>query len=61
MCSHACQRLQDGALLTSTDSRYHFTEMDCLVNVGLRGQDARLVLHRVFAERQSPNEGVTWR
>ena len=61
MRSHACQRLQDGALLTSTDSRYHFLEMDNLVNLNLRGQDTRLVLHRGFAERQSPNEGVTWR
>jgi hypothetical protein len=61
MRSHACQRIQDPALLTSTDSRYHFCQMDCLVNLALQGKDSRLVLHRGFAEKQSPNEGVVWR
>lgn len=61
MHSHALTRINDPSLLTSTDSRYHFTMMDALVNLALRGQDSRLVLHRGFAERQDANEGVAFK
>jgi hypothetical protein len=55
---HASICINDPGLLTSTDSRYHFLTMDTLVNLGLRGNDSRLLLHRGFAERQDKNEGV---
>ena len=61
MRSHAQVRIQDPSLLTCTDSRYHFMELDILVNLGLRGNDSRVVLHRGFAEKQGKNEGVAWR
>jgi hypothetical protein len=35
--------------------------MDCFVNLALRGNDSRLVLHRGFNERQNPNKGVVWK
>ena len=58
---HASIRINDPGLLTSTDSRYHFLTMDTLVNLGLRGNDSRLLLHRGFAERQDKNEGIAIR
>jgi predicted GIY-YIG superfamily endonuclease len=58
---HASIRVNDPSLLTSTDSRYHFLTMDTLVNLGLRGNDSRLLLHRGFAERQDKNEGIAIR
>jgi hypothetical protein len=61
MRTHATIRINDPALLTSTDSRYHFLTMDALVNLGLRGQDSRLLLHRGFAESQDKNEGIVAR
>ena len=61
MKSHAQVRIGDPTLLTSTDSRYHFMELDILSNLGLRGNDSRVVLHRGFAEKQGKNEGVAWR
>ena len=61
MKEHAQVRVRDPALLTSTDSRYHFMKLDILVNLGLRGEDSRVVLHRGFAEKQGKHEGVSWR
>jgi hypothetical protein len=61
MRSHACIRINDPGLLTCTDSRYHFLSMDTLINLGLRGNDSRLLLHRGFAESQGKNEGVAVR
>ena len=61
MRSHASIRINDPGLLTNTDSRYHFLTMDTLINLGLRGNDSRLLLHRGFAERQDKNEGVAIR
>ena len=51
----------DPTTLCSTDPRYHFLLMDCLVNLGLRGNDSRLVLHRGFAEKQTKADGAAFR
>lgn len=61
MKTHAQTRIFDPSLLCSTDSRYHFMMFDCIVNLGLRGQDSRVVLHRGFADRQSKDEGVCFK
>ena len=61
MRSHAFIRINDPALLTMTDSRYHFLTMDILINLGLRGNDSRLLLHRGFAEKQGKQQGVAIR
>ena len=59
MRKHAKARLSDPATLCSTDSRYHFMTFDCLVNLGMRGNDSRLILHRGFASKQN-GDGVTF-
>jgi predicted GIY-YIG superfamily endonuclease len=59
MRKHAKARLLDPATLCSTDARYHFMTFDCLVNLGMRGNDSRLVLHRGFASRQD-GDGVAF-
>ena len=61
MRSHSFIRVNDPSLLTSTDNRYHFLAMDILINLGLRGNDSHLLLHRGFAESQDKNEGVALR
>ena len=60
MRDHAKTRIKDPSTLCCSDSRYHFMELDCIVNLGLRGKDSRLVLHRGFAERQG-KEGASFR
>ena len=59
MRKHAKARLLDPATLCSTDPRYHFMTFDCLVNIGLRGHDSRLILHRGFASEQH-TDGVAF-
>jgi predicted GIY-YIG superfamily endonuclease len=61
MRDHAKLRLTDPSTLCCSDSRYHFMELDCLINLGLRGNDSRLVLHRGFAEKQGKKEGACFR
>ena len=61
MRGHAWTRVQDPALLTSTNHTYQFMQLDVLTNVAMRGNDSRLVLHRGFAEKQSASEGVAFR
>jgi hypothetical protein len=61
MRSHASMRINDPGLLTNTDSRCHFLTLDALVNLGLRGNDSRLLSRRGFAERQDKNEGLAIR
>lgn len=60
MRDHITTRIQNPALLCSTDSQYHFLEFDTLVNLGLRGMDTILVLHRGFAEKQN-GQGATFK
>lgn len=57
---HSKTRIRDPSLLCSTDPRYQFMLFDSLVNLGLRGEDSRLVLHRGFAEKQQ-REGAAFR
>ena len=56
MQNHSKTRLSDPSILCSTDSRYHFMMFDCLVNLGLRGHDSRLILHRGFADKQDKDD-----
>jgi predicted GIY-YIG superfamily endonuclease len=57
---HFRTRINDPSLLSSTDPRYHFFSFDNLVNLAMRGEDSRLVLHRGFADSQ-PNQGIAFR
>jgi hypothetical protein len=59
MRNHSKTRLSDPSILCSTDSRYHFMMFDCLVNLGMRGHDSRLILHRGFADKQD-KDGVSF-
>ena len=43
----------DTSLLTSTDSRYIFWALDAIANLGMRGQDSRLILSRGFGSHQT--------
>jgi hypothetical protein len=60
MRDHARTRLNNPSQLCSTDPRYHFLQFDILMNLGLRGKDTRLVLHRGFADNQG-KDGVKFR
>lgn len=60
MRNHARTRIHNPSLLCSTDTRYHFLQFDMLLNLGLRGKDTRLVLHRGFADQQGKG-GVCFR
>jgi hypothetical protein len=60
MRNHTKVRINDPSTLCSSESRFHFVSLDCLINLGLRGNDSRLVLHRGFAEKQN-KEGASFR
>jgi predicted GIY-YIG superfamily endonuclease len=60
MREHITTRIQNPALLCSTDTQYHFLLLDKLINLGMRGNDSRLILHRGLAESQK-NEGASFR
>jgi hypothetical protein len=60
MRDHARTRLNNPSQLCSTDPRYHFLQFDILMNLGLRGKDTRLILHRGFADNQG-KDGVRFR
>jgi hypothetical protein len=49
---HYRTRIMDTSLLTSTDNRYHFFAFDACVNLGMRGQDTRIILSRGFSQQQ---------
>lgn len=59
MRQHGRNRILDPSLLCSTDPRYQFLTFDILVNLGLRGNDSRLILHRGFADRQG-QDGIAF-
>ena len=46
LIDHARVRTRDPSLLCSTDPTYQFFQFDALVNLGLRGSDSRVILHR---------------
>ena len=60
LMDHFRCRLTDCALLTSTDYKYQFTVWDALANIGARGNNTSVILHRGFAESQG-NEGIRMR
>jgi hypothetical protein len=60
MRDHARTRLNNPSQLCSTDPRYQFLQFDILMNLGLRGKDTRLILHRGFADNQG-KDGVRFR
>lgn len=49
---HVRTRLKDTSLLTSTDHRYHYFALDACLNLGMRGQDSRIILSRGFGTLQ---------
>jgi predicted secreted protein len=49
---HMRSRLSNSSLLTSTDPRYICYAFDSMVNLGLRGEDSRVILSRGFARKQ---------
>ena len=60
LMDHFRCRLTDCSLLTSTDYKYQFIVWDALANIGARGNNSSVILHRGFAERQG-NEGIKMR
>lgn len=60
IAEHAIARITNPANLCSTNPRYHYFQFDELVNIGLRGKDSRIVLHRGFADSQG-EDGVRFR
>jgi predicted GIY-YIG superfamily endonuclease len=52
MEEHIKSRLTNPSLRCSTDPRYIFYAYDCVANINLRGEDARIILSRGFAEKQ---------
>ena len=49
---HMRTRVMDASLLTSTDHRYQYFALDACINLGMRGQDSRIILSRGFGEQQ---------
>jgi len=49
---HMRCRLSNTSLLSSTDPRYICYAFDSMVNLGLRGEDSRVILSRGFANKQ---------
>ena len=60
MRDHCKNRITNPALMTSTHPGYHFLLMDKVVNLGLRGKDTRIILHRGFADNQG-EDGIKFR
>ena len=46
LISHARIRTKDPSLLSSSNCKYQFFQFDGIANLGLRGSDSRVVLHR---------------
>ncbi len=60
MRNHITTRIQNPSLLCSTDPQYHFLSSDISFNLGLRGNDSQICIHRGLAEKQK-GQGASFR